>query len=101
MRDDARLARWALYDRLESMLTLLLAELENQLSPESYSCAKMFVEHAEYGLALERIAFDVVSLDGAWNRDLFAKIAEAMGSTGPEYLEEARRVRRRSSLDQS
>lgn len=44
------------------MISSLLSELEDRLSIDVYNDAKEFLDHSEYGLALEDVAYEVVRL---------------------------------------
>jgi len=48
-----RIERWK---HLEASLSSLLSSMTCQLDPASYELAKEFIEHREYGVALEWLA---------------------------------------------
>ena len=87
-----RREQWEYYQQLEEQLTVLLTVMAERMEPKRLKLPKEFVEHAEYGLALEFLCEAITDDQVAVTDTSYAAI-ESLGRTmqlAPELWERLR-----------
>jgi hypothetical protein len=78
------------FSHIAAQIRRMIADLGAGLSDESVRDICHYLDHDEYGLACESLAFNIVRLDLTYDAPLFEEIASGMDSTGEHYINAAK-----------